>query len=157
MNDVDVNIGKKPHKDKKRKPLQRQDTRDVKGPSSWRPFAIACCVVLFVAVLLYPVGRDYYKTLRHEQRLQAQVEAASDRNDAIEAENDALNTPEGIENQAHTEYGLVLEGENAVIITNEQGTVDNASRLPDHLDIDSIHAPSTWYYSILDTVFFVHE
>lgn len=150
---------KKPRKDKKRKPAQRQDVPGAKSkkPLSWKPFALAVGIILLVLVLLYPVGRDYYKTLRMEQRLQAQLDAVNARNDAVEAENEALQTDEGVENQARTEYGWVREGENSAVVTNQEGTVDNASRLPDHLDTDSIHAPSTWYYSILDTIFFVHE
>lgn len=156
---MDKSADKKPHKDKKRKPSQRQDLsgKKEKKPFSWRPVAVACGIVLLVIVLLYPAGRDYYKTMRTEQRLQAQLEAVTERNDAVEAENEALQTPEGVENQARNEYGWVREDENSVVVTNQEGTVDNASRLPDHLDIDSIHAPSTWYYNILDTIFFVHE
>lgn len=148
---------KTPHKDRKRKPSQRQDGNTRRGPVSWRPFALVGAIVVLVIILLYPVGRDFYKTMRTEQRLQAQLDAISERNDAVEAENEALQTEEGVENQARTEYGWVREGENSAVVTNQEGAVDNASRLPDHLDTDSIHAPSTWYYNILDTVFFVHE
>lgn len=156
---MEAEAKKKPHKDKRRKPSQRQDTLSEKKrkPVSWRPFAIAAAVVVLAIVLVYPVGRDFYKTMRTEQRLQAQLEAVSERNAAVQAENDALQTEEGIENQARAEYGWVREDENSVVVTNQEGTVDNASRLPDHLDIDSVHAPETWYYNIFDTIFFVHE
>lgn len=112
--------------------------------------------VVFALVVLYPVGRDYYKTMRTEQRLRA-TRAVTERNEAVQAENDALQTEEGVENQARSDLGWVREGESSAVVTNEQGTVDNASRLPDHLDEKSITAPQTWYYSILDTIFFVHE
>lgn len=126
-------------------------------PFPWRSIAVAGGIILLVFVLLYPVGRSFYQTLRTEQRLQAQLDAVTERNEAVEAENDALQTEEGIESQARTEYGWVREGEESAVVTNQEGTVDNASRLPDHLDTNSIHAPSTWYYNILDTIFFVHE
>lgn len=147
-----------PKRSEKRKPSQRADALRVrKRERSWRVLAIVACIVVFALVVLYPVGRDYYKTMRTEQRLQAQLDAVTERNEAVQAENDALQTEEGIENQARSDLGWVREGESSAVVTNEQGTVDNASRLPDHLDEKSITAPQTWYYSILDTIFFVHE
>lgn len=122
-----------------------------------RVVAIVACIVVLAIVILYPVGRDYYTTLRTEQRLQAQLDAVNARNEAVEAENEALQTEEGVENQARSDLGWVREEEEAAVVTNEQGTVDNTSRLPDHLDKDSITAPQTWYYSILDTLFFVQQ
>lgn len=143
---------------KRRKPSQRADAPKVhKRERSWRTLAIVGCIILFAIIVLYPVGRDYYKTMRTEQRLQAQLDAVNERNEAVQAENDALQTEEGIENQARSDLGWVREGESSAVVTNEQGTVDNASRLPDHLDEKSITAPQTWYYTILDTIFFVHE
>ena len=139
-----------PKRSEKRKPSQRADAPRVrKRERSWRVLAIVACIIVFALVVLYPVGRDYYKTMRTEQRLQAQLDAVTERNEAVQAE--------GIENQARSDLGWVREGESSAVVTNEQGTVDNASRLPDHLDEKSITAPQTWYYSILDTIFFVHE
>lgn len=140
------------------KPAQRSAPKPRKSRQiSWKPLAITGCVIILVIAVLYPVMREYYQTLRTEQRLQAQIEAVTARNEAVQAENEALNTPEGIENQAQSDLGWTKEGENAAVVTNEQGTIDNVSRLPDHLDKDSITAPKTWYYNILDFVFFVHE
>lgn len=147
----------------KRKPSQRSDTQTARkqkaprNPQSRRIAAIVGCIVLFAIVMLYPVGQHFYGVMRTEQRLQAQLDAVNERNEAVKAENDALQTEEGVENQAHSDLGWVKEGEEAAVVTNAQGTVDNASRLPEHLDVESITAPQTWYYSILDTIFFVHE
>jgi len=152
-----ANSDKKTKGGKRRKPSQRTDAPRVrKRERSWRTLAIVGCVIVLAIVVLYPVGRDYYKTMRTEQRLQAQLDAVTERNEAVQAENDALQTEEGIENQARSDLGWVREGESSAVVTNEQGTVDNASRLPDHLDEKSITAPQTWY-TILDTIFFVHE
>ena len=145
---------------KRQKPSQRTGERKAPKRSHARAKRVALvigCIALFAIVVLYPVGRDYYQAMRTEQRLQAQLDAVNARNEAVQAENDALQTEEGIENQAHADLGWVKEGENAAIVTNEQGTADAISRLPDHIDIEGIKAPQTWYYSILDTIFFVHE
>lgn len=146
---------------KRRKPSQRVDAKPAKrqkkpmSARTRRVIAVVACIIVLVIVILYPVGRDFYSTMRTEQRLQAQLDAVNARNEAVKAENDALQTEEGIENQAHSDLGWVKEGEEAVVVTNAQGTVDNVSRLPDHLDKDSIRAPQTWYYNILDVIFFV--
>ena len=145
---------------KKRKPSRRAGAPKAKKERrkrSWRVPAIVACIVLLAVIILYPVGRDYYQTMRTQQRLQAQLDAVTERNEAVQAENDALQTEEGVENQARSDLGWVREGESSAVVTNEQGTVDNTSRLPEHLDEKSITAPQTWYYTILDTIFFVHE
>ena len=116
---------------------------------------VIAALILLALVVLYPVGRSYYQTLRTEQRLQAQLDAVNARNDAVAAENEALQTKEGIENQAREDLGWVKEGEEGAIVTNEQGTTDNTSKLPERVDESSITAPQTWYYSILDAFFFV--
>lgn len=144
-------------KQKQAKPSQRTASQEGTKRFPWRPLIVTACIIVLVLAILYPVGREYYQTLRTQQRLEAQIEAVTERNEAVEAENEALQTEEGIENQARSEYGWVKEGENSAVVTNDQGTVDNASRLPEHLDKDSITAPKTWYYNILDFIFFVHE
>lgn len=147
-------------KDKRQRPSQRSDAPKKirrQHPQARRVAIVAACILVFTIVVLYPVGRDYYQTMRTEQRLQAQLDAVIERNEAVQAENEALQTDEGIENQAHADLGWVKEGEEAAVVTNEQGTADAVSRLPDRLDVDSITAPQTWYYSILDTIFFVRE
>lgn len=117
---------------------------------------IVCLIVVLAIVavaLLYPAGQDYYQTLREKQRSEAQLAAVNSRNEAISQKNDELETDEGIEDAAR-EQGYVEEGEKSVY-TNVKG--DSSSQLPDQVDIDSIHAPSTWYYNILDVIFFVEQ
>lgn len=134
-------------------PEKRKVARDLSGT---RRVAIVVAVLLVVAIaILYPMGRTYYQTMREEQRLQAQLDAVNARNEAVSAENDALQTQEGIENQAREDLGWVKEGEQGAVVTNEQSATDNTSKLPERVDEKSIRAPQTWYYSILDTIFFV--
>lgn len=140
----------------KRKPSQRSSKKERRSVSR-RPLIIVACIIVLCVVLLYPVGRDYYQTLRTEQRLQAQLDAVNARNDAVRAENEALQTDEGIENQARADLGWTREGEQSAVVTNGEGTADNVSKLPEHIDVTGITAPQTWYYSILDVIFLVHE
>lgn len=117
---------------------------------------IACLIVALAVVavaLLYPAGQFYYQTLREKQRSEAQLAAINSRNEAISQKNDELETDEGIEDAAR-EQGYVEEGEKSVYTNVKE---DSSSQLPEQVDIDSIHAPSTWYYNILDVIFFVEQ
>lgn len=134
-------------------PEKRKVARDNSGAK--RVAIVALCLFVLAIAILYPMGRTYYQTMRTEQRLQAQLDAVNERNEAVSAENEALQTQEGIENQAREDLGWVKEGEEGAIVTNEQGTTDNTSKLPEQIDKSSIRAPQTWYYSILDTIFFI--
>ncbi len=136
----------------------KPEKRKGSGSGRFRRVGIVIvCLVVLAVVVLYPVGRTYYQTLRTEQRLQAQLDAVNARNDAVAAENEALQTQEGIENQARENLGWIKEGEEGAIVTNEQGSTDNTSKLPERVDENNIKAPQTWYYSILDAIFFVQE
>lgn len=111
---------------------------------------VLCCVVL------YPVGKDYYHTMREGQRLQAQIDAVDERNVTLEEETESLQTDEGIEAQARNDYNYVKEGEHAASVTNAQGS-PGATDLPVQIDEDDIKAPQTWYYTILDVIFFYSD
>ncbi len=120
-----------------------------------RIVASVVCVLALAIVFLYPLAQDYYKSFRDEQRVQAQVDAVADRNSAIEKENSDLETDEGVENQARKELGWVKDGDQSAVVTNAGEGSSTDSKLPSRVDTDSIEAPHTWYYDILDTVFFV--
>lgn len=139
---------------KKRTPSQRSAKGQSAG-NARRVLAIVVCAIVFILVVLYPVGRTYYQTMRTEQRLQAQLDAVNARNEAVQDENDALQTEEGVEKEAREDLGWVKDGEEAAVVTNEHDDEGATSRLPDQVNEEDIHAPQTWYYSFLDTVFFV--
>ncbi len=149
-----ASVSARPRSKENAKPEKRKGS----GSGRFRRVGIVIvCLVVLAVVVLYPVGRTYYQTLRTEQRLQAQLDAVNARNDAVAAENEALQTQEGIENQARENLGWIKEGEEGAIVTNEQGSTDNTSKLPERVDENNIKAPQTWYYSILDAIFFVQE
>ena len=115
-------------------------------------------LVIAIIVILYPPAQTYYQTMRHEQRLQAQYDAASAYNAEVAQSNEELNTSEGIENKARRDYGWVKDGEVPVVITNPgYGEADTSSDIPEQMDPEDVHAPQTWYYAVLDAIFFVHE
>ena len=127
---------------------------EFRGPT--RALVIVLVVVLVLGFILYPVGRSYYKSLREQQQLEATLEAIEQRNDEIQKQNDALETQEGIEAQAREELGWVSDGEESAVVTNITEDEDSTGKLPEQVDEEKIQPPHTWYYDILDIVFFVN-
>ena len=107
--------------------------------------------VCILCVFCYPSAQTYYTQQRLTQKLAAEAQAVSERNEQVQVKVDALNTDAGIEASAHQEFGYVKSGEGSAIV---QG-VDSASssKMIQYVDLDSITAPSTWYNDILDVIF----
>ena len=114
---------------------------------------IVLVLVIAIGAILYPIGCTYYQAIRQEQKLQAELDAVNERNDAIDADNSALETDEGVESQARKEYGWVKDDENATIVTNADDSDDTSNELPSQVSSEEIEAPHTWYYDILDVIF----
>ena len=112
------------------------------------------CAIEVRAAILYPAGQTYYHAMRDEQRLQAEYDAVQARNKAIEEQNEALQTDEGIETAAREKDGYTKDGEVSVVVTNPGETHENSSTIPKKVDKDSITAPVTWYHTVLDAMFF---
>ena len=151
--------GKEPREKKRGKKEKKagKEKKEKKDPTRRRFVVVGSIVVVLVCVgLLYPAGRTYYESVRTDQRSAAQLAAIEARNAEIQRQNDYLQTDEGIEDQARKDGGYVREGEEGVVITNGGSSTDRNTQLPDQVDLDRIHAPSTWYYDILDAFFFVH-
>ena len=143
-------------KSREKKRGEKKGKKERKNPTRRRFVVVGTVVVVLVcAGLLYPAGRTYYESVRTDQRSAAQLAAVEARNAEIQRQNDYLQTDEGIEDQARKEGGYVRDGEEGVVITNGDSSTDRNTQLPDQVDLDQIHAPSTWYYDILDAFFFV--
>ena len=142
-------------RERTRHKVRKRETPE--SPTRRRYLAVTAAIVAIVCVaLLYPAARTFYESKRIEQRTEAQLQAVNERNAKIQRQNDYLQTDEGIEDQARKEGGYIKSGEEGVVITNGSQNADTTTQLPDQVNLDQIHAPSTWYYDILDAVFFVH-
>lgn len=117
-------------------------------------FAISIILVLILCASVYPVGKTYYTAMRTQQRQSAILEAEQARNEEISKSNNELKEKEGIENEAR-KSGYVKKGEKSVSVTNADDGDNTSAGLPAQIDESKIHAPQTWYYKILDTIFFV--
>lgn len=117
--------------------------------------AVGCLVcVAAVLLFLYPTAQQVYLESREEDRLQAEYDALTARNDAMQDRIDYLKTDEGIQDAARQQLGWVKEGEKAVVV---EGLADDSANKDSNVNIQivsgSIPAPQTWYSPVLDVIF----
>ena len=109
--------------------------------------------VFMLCFMMYTPAQQYYKQMRERDRLAAEYEAVLDRNDALDASVDSLQSHSGIEDKAHSEYGMVKDGEQAGSVSGIDVVGDSdftANVVP-----GGVPAPDTWYSGFLD-VFFLY-
>lgn len=100
------------------------------------PVAVIAVVAVFVAAY-YPVAQVQYRETRQREQLRAELLALKARNARLRKQVDRLRTPEGVEDQARTQLGLVKRGEHVVVVNDgrtSQPTTNLALALP---EIDS--------------------
>ena len=116
--------------------------------------SVALFLVLVMGVgYMFPTAQTYYKTMRENERIQAEYEAVLARNDDLQRSIDSLSTSDGIENLAHAEYNLTKQGETSVSV---QGIEDNSNILDKvnaSVKSENVAFPATWYSGVLDQIF----
>jgi cell division protein FtsL len=125
-------------------------------PMPWWSFPAAAVIVMVLfAWTYYPVARVQYRETREKQRLEAELESLQARNDRLRKQVDRLRTPEGVEDYARSQLGLVKQGENAVVVVDEGNPKPSApsSATPD-IDSDRMdEGPVGPWTAFLDLVF----
>lgn len=137
-----------------------QRTRGISSASARAPFyarpwfmglaAGALCLVFGVATLYGP-AQQLYRDIREKDRLSAEYTAVVERNEAIDAQVQALDTDEGIEDMARTQLGWVREGEHAVSVSGLDPK--DVTEFRGNIVSEDIPLPDTWYSDILDPIF----
>lgn len=122
------------------------------------PLFIAVGVLLSVVLalaFLYPTAKQYYVESREQARLQAEYDALSARNQAIEDKIAYLKTDEGIEDAAHTELGWVYDGQVSGIVQglDSQSSSTTGGDVVAQVKSGTVPAPVTWYTPFLDAIF----
>lgn len=141
-------------------PGSSRSGRAPSAPKSAAPFfsrpwfmglvATALCTV-FAVVTLYGPAQQLYADIREKDRLNAEYAAVVERNEAIDAQVQALGTDEGIEDMARTQLGWVRKGEHAVSVSGLEPT--DISEFRGNIVSEDIPLPDTWYSGILDPLF----
>lgn len=118
------------------------------------PATIAVMLAVF-AWTYYPVARVQYRETREKARLAAELESLQARNARLREQVDKLKTPEGVEDYARSQLGLVKRGEKVAVVVdgNEAAEASAALAAP---EIDSARvaiAPVGPWTAFLDLVF----
>lgn len=115
-------------------------------------FTLGCVAAL--CFMLYTPAQQCYQQMRERDRLQAEYTAVLERNQALADSVESLQSDAGIEDKAHSQYGMIKEGENAGSVAGIDVVDDSdftANVIP-----GGVPAPDTWYSGFLD-VFFLYS
>lgn len=118
--------------------------RTVRRP--WRAILLGVAGLLIVGWTFYPALRIHYLESREQARLQAELERLVERNEALSDQVERLKTPEGVEELARENLGMVKQGENLYVVLGSEAT---ATAVP---EADGADADTVWV-EILDRVF----
>lgn len=125
--------------------------------AQWWMFPVAIVTVLaFFVGTYYPVARVQYRETRERVRLQAELSALKARNARLRASVDRLKTPEGVEDYARLQLGMVKQGEHVAVVIDGDDTSQTALSAPATPRVDSeeaaVPAVGPWT-AFLDVVF----
>ncbi len=128
-------------------------------PSAWRwwllPVAVLAATAVFVAVY-YPVAKVQYRETREKVRLEAELDAIKARNARLQAQVDRLKTPEGVEDYAREQLGMVKAGEEVGVVVDSDTPTRTAAvpALAPRIDSEEdVKPPVGPWTAFLDSVF----
>jgi len=103
----------------------------------------------------YPVARVQYRETREKARLEAELSALQARNSRLRAEVARLRTPEGVEDYARSQLGLVRRGEHVAMVVdgNEAAEASAALAVPKIDGDETLVGPVGPWTAFLDIVF----
>lgn len=117
--------------------------------SGLRRFLIAAFVlgcIVFSVCFLYQPARDYYISVREQDRLQAQYDALKNTNIQLQNDIDFLQTEEGIRQRAGDTLGLIQAGESIGYVAGSEindGRDNSAASTSSKLAYKNIKTPQT--------------
>jgi cell division protein FtsB len=129
--------------------------REVTAYRWWlMPIVVIAVVGLFIAAY-FPVARVQYRETRQRAMLQAELDATRARNARLRAEVDRLRTPEGVEDRARLQMGMVKQGEHQVVVVDGSETTQAlvAQTAPLIDSQEAVKPPVGPWTAFLDAVF----
>lgn len=108
--------------------------------------------LVFASWTLYPVLRLQYQQQRQKASLEQELAGLKERNEGLRAQVDRLKTPEGIEEAARENLGLVKEGEQICVVTDGETTRAPAPQVGARARSITASETSVWL-EVLDVVF----
>jgi len=131
-------------------------TKRTADPGRWWVLPATVVVMLMVfAWTYYPVARVQYRETREKARLAAELTSLQARNARLREEVDKLTTPEGVEDYARSQLGLVKRGEKvAVVVDGDEAAEASAALATPRIDSAQVaQAPIGPWTAFLDLVF----
>lgn len=99
-------------------PAAAPKRRDATTHRWWLLPLVVIAVLAFFIAAYYPVARVQYRETRERSRLQAELDNIRARNGRLLAEVDRLKTPEGVEDYARLQLGMVKTGEHQIVVVD---------------------------------------
>jgi cell division protein FtsB len=129
-------------------------------PSAWRWWLLPVVALVAGAVFVgtyYPVAKVQYRETRERARLEAELQGIRARNARLSTQVARLKTPEGVEDYAREQLGMVKAGETVgVVVDSEaasQTTTSVVSAAP-YIDSEETLKPAVGpWAAFLDSVF----
>lgn len=122
---------------------------------TWHMFlyaiTLAACTLAAIIMLYFP-AQEFYLAVRENERLTDELARNTERNEQMLNRVTALQTAEGIQDEAHAVYGLELPGEHSVTVVGVE-TQQRSSSIPTRVVRGSGSNTHTWATDLLDGVF----
>ena len=106
---------------------------------------VLCCIV-FSIFFLYQPAKDFYMSVREQDRLQAQYDALKNTNTQLQNDIDFLQTEEGVKQRASETLGLIQAGESIGYVAGSEvvdGRDNSAASTSSKLAYKNIKTPET--------------
>ena len=118
------------------------------------PLVIMAVVAVFIGAY-YPVARVQYRETRERARLQVELDAIRARNSRLRTQVARLRTPEGVEDYARLQLGMVKQGEHQVVVVDGTEPVQAvaAQGVPVIDSQEELKPPVGQWTAFLDAVF----
>ena len=144
-------MGKAQATPRKRKVVGKHRRRSLQGIVI---FVMLLACLVFSASLVYPTARGWYLSDREVGQLSGELAAIEARNDQIDSQTKVLETPEGIQDRAREQLGMVMNGEAAVNITGLALTTSSTA-LPAEVPRGLLLQEEGWWADFCDSFFAV--
>ena len=113
---------------------------------------VFACVLLLAFVLVYPTLHSYLRQKADVDQLRAQVAAAEQRNEDLQADLDRWNDPAYVTAQARERLSFVLPGEKAFRVVDPETVPDTAPTDQGPAAALDTGATQPWYASVWESV-----
>jgi cell division protein FtsB len=139
----------------RKRPATAPKRRDATARRWWLLPLVVLAVIAFFVGVYYPVARVQYRETRQRMLLQTELAGTRARNERLRAEVARLRTPEGVEDYARLQLGMVKRGEHQVVVVDGSESTQTlvAQGVPRIDSQETVKPPIGPWTAFLDAVF----